>query len=1206
MKFKDLIPYGQFVRINKPIVRIMKITILLMTVFLLQVHANGFAQNVTLNQKNTSLKSLFTEIRKQTGYNVLWQEGKVNDALKVDAVFHNVPLKSVLDKVLASKSLSYTIVNQTIVIKKAEKPFLDKVVEYFTAVDIAGKILDAETGAEVPRVSVTLKGSSRTVLADEHGTFYFSGLPDDAILVFSSLGYVTQEVKATQNMTVRMVMATQDLQEVVVSTGYQTLKKASTTGSFGTLSAKDIARRPAINILPALEGAVPGVAVDTRNNKIQVRGNNSYSNPYSPLIVIDGFPAINQNFTTVTSGQINGNVNSPSITNTSGNAILSQFNPEDIESITFLKDAAASAIWGAMAANGVIVVTTKKGKRGVNTINFGTTVSTASPADFSKLTSMNSAEYIDLEQELVDKGYISDPIGGYRSAPVSEAQEWMLKAKRNPIYTAERDAALNVLRNRSNHDQIRDYLLQNAVTQQYNLSFGGGTDNSSYYISGNYTKDQPIYKSNKGESYNVNANFTNDFLGKRLTMNSGLVYNYSSAKVNSAALQALSVGSFGLTPYDNLVDAQGNRIYRGIAFTTRVSDSLTRTRNLLPWTYNAIDELDYNNTITNKNAIRINTVIKGKITSWLNLSVSGQIQKTIADQVNNQNMNSYLTRDLINNSNNPLNLTNTAFLRVNGVPKGGVYKSSRASANDYSVRAQFDVNKDFDKGHHFDMIGGTEIREARAQGSEQTLYGYNEDLSTSVAVPTTINYSTLVGSTARLSTPSTVFRARTRYLSYYSNATYSYLDRYFISGSARFDDLNVIGADRKDRARPLWSSGLRWDAKKEQFLENVTWLSSLSVRATIGTGGNPPLVSNNYTTISTGIVDPSTQLPYATISTPANQDIGWETTKIVNAGIDARFLEHRIGLTLDVYRKKTYDIYVNQNINSTYGFGSLRYNTGDLSGKGIDLGLTGEIIRAVNWNWSSTLNFSYNTNKVTDARFPLIGTNVGVPVLATGYPIENLFVYRWAGLDNVGQSQIYAADNSIINAANSNVKPEDRIYAGRTIAPYFGGFLNTVRYKNFELYTRITYNLGHKFLIKNINPSNYPTSTNSSGFLATSKALVSRWRKPGDEATTDVPGLIPNNFNNFNSVSRYMYSDINVRDADNVRFQQVSLNYRMPQSILKKVPYIKGLNVGFTLSNLGLLWVANKEGIDPDYQMTDAFVNLPPTRSYVFNLNLSL
>lgn len=1212
MKFKDPIPSWHSAWINKSVVRAMKITILLLTVFLIQVKAEGFAQEVTLHEKNVSLKDFFSKIRRQTGYNVLYENNKVNDAVRVTANFSKAPLVNVLNSILESNALSYKIVNKTIVVRKAEIPLIDKIVDFFKSTDIDGKILDAETRSEVPNVSVTLKGTTRSVLANEHGTFRFAGLPDDAILVFSCVGYVTQEIKATPNMVVKLVMASRELDEVVVSTGYQTLKKVSTTGSFGVLTSKDIERRPRINILEGIQGTTPGVNVDVRNNKIQVRGVNSFISSYSPLIVIDGFPAIDQNLTTVSSGLINGNPGSPTVTNTSGNAILGQFNPDDIENITFLKDAAASSIWGARAANGVIVITTKKGRRGANTINFSTILSTSAPADFSKLTSMNSAEYIDLEKELVDKGFVQDPVAaiiaspanGYRSTPVSEAQEWMFKAKRNPIYAAQRDSALNVLRNRSNVGQLKDYLLQRAVTQQYNISFSGGTENSSYYISGNYTKDQPIYKSNGSESYNVNTNFTNDFLKKRISLNTGLVYTYQSAKVNGAALQALGVGNFGLAPYDLLVDGQGNKIYRGIAFTKRVSDSLTRTKNLYPWTYNAIDELDCNSTISNKNNIRMNASLKGIITSWMDVTVSGQYQKSINDQINLQNLNSYATRDLINNSTNPANATNASFLRANAVPKGGVYRSSRGTVDDYGLRGQLNINKGFGEDHHLDFIAGTEIRQSKYQGSEQTLYGYDEATSSSVPVSTTVNYSTLVGSSARLSTPGIVFKNRTRFLSYYSNGTYSYKNRYYLSGSMRFDDINILGAARRDRARPLWSAGLRWDAKKERFLAGVEWLSSLSLRGTLGTAGNPPNSSINYTTITTGLVDSYTQLPYATISTPANQDIGWETTKMVNGGIDASILKNRISLTFDVYSKRTTDILISQPINAAYGFTTLMFNGGTLAGNGVDLGLTGRIIQTLKWNWSSTLNFSYNTNKVTDARFPATTATVGLPVITTGYPIDNLFVYRWAGLDNTGQSQVYTADGTIIKS-NSPValKPEDRTYAGRTTAPYFGGFINTFSYKNFELFTRITYSLGHKFILQNISSTNYPNGTSSTGLLATSKTLVNRWQNPGDESLTDVPGLTGNNFN---SINRYIYGDLNVRDAGNIRFQQVSLNYSLPQYMLKKVPYIKNLSAGLGLANLGLIWTANKEHVDPDYQMTGSFINLPPTISYVFNLKVTL
>ena len=1210
MKFKDLVRSGYSAWVNNSIVRVMKIMVLIMTTFLLQVSAAGFAQKLTFTKQNASLKELFTEIRKQTGFNVFWQEGKVNDAMKINVSFKDAPLDDVLKKTLSGHELSYKIVNQTVVVTKKEKSFLETVTDYLAAINVEGKIVDASTNLPIPKVSVTLKGSTRSVVADDKGNFRFNSLPDEGTLIFSSIGFVTQEVKIRESMEVRMVMATQVLEDVIVSTGYQTVKKSSTTGSFSVLTAKDIESTPSVNLMERIEGKIPGVQVDIRKNTIQIRGVSSY-NSTPPLIVIDGFPAINQDLTNISSGLVESSVTYKNQPSTTGNAIISSFNPADIESITFLKDAAASAIWGAKAANGVIVITTKRGRKGPSELNFSATLGVAAPGNFSNLNTMSNAEYIDLERELVDKGFIQDPIAnliasplnGYRTAPITEAQEWMFKAKRNPIYAGQRDSALNVLANRSNRDQLKDYLLQNAVTQQYNLSFSGGTDNTSYYVSGNYTKDQPVFKSNLGEKYSVLSNMTNRFLNNRVTLTTGINYSYSKSQVNGAALQALSLGTFGLAPYEMLVDANGNRIQKGVAFTTRTSDSLTRVKNLLPWTYNAIDELEYNSTVNSVNSIRVNAALSGDITSWLNLSVSGQIQKGIEDQINLQNENSFYTRNIINSGTSPLN-TPVIGTRY-GFPKGGIYNNSRINRDDYTLRSQLSANKDWGTDHHFDMIAGTEIRQEKANGSARTLFGYNEDLSTAANVNTlgtAARYFNVFGQTSFMPNPNnTISRTAKRYLSYYSTATYAFKDKYFVTGSARFDDINLLGASRKARATPLWSTGLRWDIRKEGFMNQLNWIDALSLRGSFGKSGNTPSQSANVSTVGLGLTDGYTQLPYATIGYPLNQDIGWEITNMLNGGLDAALFGGRFNFSLDIYRKRTTDLLMSLPINTAYGWSNLNYNAGTLSGNGLDVNMIGYMIRKKDWGWDANFNFSYNTNKITESRItPIPSTGVR---LTPGYAVDELFVYRWAGLDNTGKSQIYAADGSIIPSTNYTVKIDDIVSAGRTIAPYFGGFGTSVRYKSLSISARASYNLGHKFLIQNIDQSLYPTGTGFSGLIGNNKSLVDRWRKPGDEAITDIPGLTGVDVN---TVNRYMFADLNVRNAGNIRLQQVTLSYKVPKTMLKNTPFIKAINIGATVSNLGLLWVANKEGVDPSYQMTDKFTNLPPTRNYIFNLNLSL
>lgn len=1187
------------------ILLIMRLTTVLLIATIMQVSASGYAQKLTYTQKNTTLIELFNQIKKQTNYNVVWNEGMINTSKTFDVNFKDTPLEQVLEEGLSGLPVTYTLIKNTIVLKHKERSFLDKVSSIFSSINVTGKVLDAETGKGIPKVTVKLKNSNRMVVADEYGTFVFNGLSDDDILIISTVGYISQEATAKNGMVIKLAVSTKVLEDVVVSTGYQQIKQGSTTGAYTVITAKEIESTPSINLMERLEGKIPGVQFDLRKNTIQIRGTNKYAGNSAPLIVIDGFPAINQNLTTISSGIVDGNARNTNQPETSGNAILSSFNPADIESITFLKDAAAAAIWGSNASNGVIVITTKRGRKGSPTINFNATVSTSAPADFNSLTNMTNRQYIDMEQELFDKGFLADPTTNWRYSSISEAQEWMFKVKRRKATIEQRDSALNVLANRSNHDQLHDNLLQRAVSKQYNLSFSGGGDNSSYYISGNYTKDIPVFKSNSAENYGITTNLINDFLDKRITVTTGLNYSYAKSQTNNAALQALSVGRFGLAPYEMLKDDNGDNIYKGVTFTKRVADSLNRI-GYIPWTYNAIDELQYNNTILARNTIRANASIKGKVTDWLSLSVSGQIQKILNNQNLIQEKESYNTRELLNVG-TTFTTTNGKRIANYGVPIGALYSSSNSTVDDYGLRAQMDINKDWTGGHHFDLIAGSEIRESKSSGGARTLYGYDVDVSSSINVNTTTTgrYPTIYGSSAILPyRDGTIFKSRTRYLSYYANATYSYLNKYYITGSTRFDDVSLIAVSRKNRGTPLWSAGLRWDIKKENFMEQFKWLGAFSLRGSLGVSGSAPLGAQSYTTINVGTVDQTTNLPSAAIQAPANLDVAWEKTKTINVGLDADIFDGRLNITVDVFNKRINGLLIGVPVNSTYGYNGFSKNAGNLAGHGSEFSISGQIVRTKDLGWTSSFNFSYNTSKLTDIHFPNTSVAVGTSALVTGYPVDNLWVYRWAGLDNKGQSQIYKADGTIIPSNEFiEIFPEDRVYAGRTTAPYFGGFSNTFRYKNLSLSARATYYLGHKFMYQPVNATYYPQGRSFNGLLANNQALVNRWRKPGDEANTNIPGFTGVSFD---SIDKFVNSDVNVRDAGNIRLQQVSLNYILPKSALRKLGFVKALSVGATVSNLGLIWVANKEGIDPSYQMTNAFNNLPPTRNYVLNLNLTL
>ncbi|HEY8893751.1 MAG TPA: carboxypeptidase regulatory-like domain-containing protein, partial [Niastella sp.] len=467
----------------------MKFTALLLLATCLQLQANTYAQTITLNVKNSPLEVVLAQLKKQSGYQFFYKDAALRDAKPVTLEVSNRPFEEVLDLCLKDQPLKWSIVKRTVVIQEKEK---DRSIARADSVPqaagepqtVSGTLLE-NTGKPISGAAVTLttvnKNDTRYSYTNEQGVFSFPGVtPGSYTIIVTHVTYnrVDRKIKVTDApVSVHLSMAPfteeQKEVEVVMNNGYQSKSKATQTGSAMVILAKEIEATPSPNIMDRLEGKVPGVLFDVRNNRIQVRGMNGLNSKtglVAPLIVVDGFPAIDQNLSTIPNGETNKNPNGSKLNNATGNAILSTINPNDIESITFLKDAAAAAIWGSMAANGVIVIETKKGKKGVTQVNLNTTLSISNPANFKNFDVMSSEQYIDLEKEVFDLNMYTDPTGGWRYPEISEGITAMFRAKRGEISAWQRDSILGVLGTRNNQSQIKKYLLQRAVTQQYNMS----------------------------------------------------------------------------------------------------------------------------------------------------------------------------------------------------------------------------------------------------------------------------------------------------------------------------------------------------------------------------------------------------------------------------------------------------------------------------------------------------------------------------------------------------------------------------------------------------------------------------------------------------------------------------------------------------------------------------------------------------------------
>jgi len=1168
-----------------------------------------------LAQQQVSLTKALAEVKQVYGTRFAYEEHLLDNVyitgnLKLSK---SEPVENVLKGLLYDKGFLflyiqknyYTIIKDTrkqqgpVSVNNSEEEIPALPVQSYIQ-SISGRVTDID-GKPLVGVTVLPEGYAITqgITTNSDGYYTLRLRVKTEAIVFSYIGMAPKKlpIDGKEVLNVQLENDARQLEEVnVVSTGYQTIPKDRATGSANVIKGSALKQVPSINLLDKIQGLAPGVRVDPRTNTISIRGINtlSTSSGSTPLIVIDGFPAIDQDLTE----RLNSSA--------SAGAILSRYNPEDIESITILKDAAATSIWGAKAANGVIVITTKKGQKNTSAINFSTSLNISNPANLSQLNRMGSADYIDLEKEMFNLGFFTDPTNWSPSwmpfnynAPVSPALDWMFKVQRGTATASQRDSALAALSKMDNTQQIRDLLLQRAVSQQYNLSFSGGGQNNTYYLSTNYSKDIPVFRSNKAESFFLTANLSNNLFNNRVTLNTDINYNYTNSTANQAALNAIGSTTLGLRPYEMLADATGKPIARNILLQDDVAATFV-SQGYLPWSYSPLQELNYSNGVNKTNRFRFIASINTKINSWMNVDLAGSLQKSLAENNNLNELNSYNTRILLNTG---TTVSSNGALSY-GVPYGGELITFTSNGNNYSLRAQLNVNKSW-RIYNLVALAGTEIREDKQDAFQQTRYGYDQDTRYSAAYNPTVQYNTVYGWTQSLGySDGAVTSNINRFLSYYGNAALGVLDnRYTLSGSVRFDDYTLQGVSRSKRARPLWSTGVKWNVLDENFMKGVNWINTLNLRATYGTGGTVPTSATNAAIISLGGIDQVTGQPYGQITSPANNTSSWELTRQWNLGLDMGFFKNRLSVSADMYRKKTSDILWTFPVNGTYGWTNILYNAASMKGHGFDLGITGQVINSRRFTWASTLNFGYNTNKVTDSRFTkptsIILVGAGTPVV--GLPTDYVYAYRWAGLDNQGRSQIFDSKGKVVNADvyNTSLTSEDLVYKGRTTPPFFGGFFNTFTYKGLSLNVRVNYELGHVF--RRLSIQNYPNyQTNSYyGVLGTQKDLAKRWRKPGDEAFTNVPGL-PNV--NYNSSDRYANSDLLVLSASNIRLQQVSLSYQVPGALLKRLP-VKSASFSAAARNLGLIWRKNKEGIDPSYITTNNYTNLPPATAWFFTFN---
>ena len=1139
-------------------------TIILMTV-IMQVSAHSFAQKITLSETNVPLSRVLSEIRSQSGYDFLFTKSVLKDARMVSITVKNEELGEVLRKIFDKQPLAYTIEDKSVVIKGKVPSFLNWLESAFATMDVRGRVVD-EKGQPLVGATVRIKGTNRVTRTGESGVFTLTGVLENAVLEISYLGYKVSEWKVMKDMgIVTLEVLTAELEQVdVVSTGYQTLPKERATGSFVQIDNTLLNRRISTNLLDRLEGIASGLSFNrntgsslTNPSTLSVRGRSTiYANP-NPLIVVDNFP-------------FNGD--------------LSAINPNDIASVTILKDAAAASIWGALSGNGVIVVTTKRGR--VNTapqVEVTANLTIGEQPDIYYAPRLSSASYVGIEQFLFDKGYFNARITSTARPVLSPVVELLVQRRSGQISAADSAAMIGKYARTDTRDDLSRYFYRSSANQQYNINVSGGGTNQKYYFSTGFDRNLTNVERNNFSRISVNGSNTFYFMQKKLEWTTALNYARNLIENNG------NTSSFNY-PYLNLKNEDGSNASVPSLYRKSYIDTLGKGR-LLDWNFRPLDDLAQNDNTTRRLEYRINTQVKYQIIDGLDVSLQYQYNEGNSLLRLYNAPEKFYTRDYINR----FTQISSSGVYTRPVPLGGILANTNNLLMASNLRGQLSLNKQFGKLHAVNAIIGAEAREVNENMTSNRLYGYTEAggavginyQSSFTLIPTNI--------TGMIEAGISQLNKSNRFVSRFANASYTYAGKYILSGSARKDESNVFGAATNQKGIPLWSLGASWELSKEHFYQ-LAWLPYLRLRLTTGYQGNVDNTLSPQVTVSTS----QTLLtvagsPFSTLVSPPNPALRWEKINMKNIGLDFRLSGDRVQGTIEYFTKHGRDLIGMSVVDPTTGVATFKGNTANMKVRGLDLTLN-SLNLSGNFSWSSILLFSLAKDRVT--KYLLNPSSVSSAITTgmspiQGNPLYSVYALKWAGLSDTGNPQVMLNGevstnySGILNAADlSNIK-----YMGPANPPVFGSIRNDFSFRKWSLSVNVTYKFGHYFRESGLGYGNI-----FGGSTAYSEAQFSaRWKTSGDEAITDVPGIVyPANSNRDNV---YNFSDLLIQKGDHIRLQDINLGYDLMRGENSRLPF-KSLRLYTYINNIGILWKANQVGLDPDY----FFAAYPNPRTYAIGV----
>jgi len=1235
---------------KKPVVkqrllfRIMKITLfqlLLAFVFSTVTMANSvngqkkLDTRVTLDLENLTLSNALSKLEKSAKVKFSYNSRISQLDQRVSYSANDESLATILANILKPLNIAYSEISNQIVLQNKAPQLDDKIAAFlpnnatsgaFMVATVTGRVLD-ENGSPLPGATVMAKGTKVAVLTDMDGNFSINMPANTTVIVVTYIGMKTVEatVKATP-MTITLNESGQALNEVVITTGYEKTSKRTFTGAISRISEKELLVEGVVDISRMIEGKAAGVTVQNVTGtfgtapKITVRGSSSIFGDTKPLWVIDGIvqeDIVNLSFADLASG------NSETLLSSS----IAGLNPNDVLSIEILKDASATSIYGSRSLNGVVVVTTKQGRReSPLSVTYSLEQTARVVPSYNQYDILNSQETMGILKEVEAKGFLGLPAtaqGRYGGVYNILANAINTYDATNGTYGVRNDEA-------GRNEFLKKYELSNtnwfktlfrpSITQNHSLSFSGGGKNNGYFASLGFYSDPGWTTADKVSQLTSNIKntfYVNDKLNITLSTQASIrdqqaPGSYDSLRdgVNGSTTRDFDINPFNyvlntnraLRPYDdngnyeyyrnnwapiNIVEELKNNYMdikvKDIRFQADLSYKISPK-----FTYNFVANARYANTIREHNILEQSNIVG---------AYNAQETTIVRDA------NIFLYE-------NPDDLTAP---KVSVLPNGGILRKFSNDLTSYNIRNSFNYKNVFNDKHEVDAFFGQEMRSVDRNSSNFTAYGLQYDRGLTAFTDPRLLEKVINGGESYYA----FSEERERTVGFFTKLGYTYDRRYTGSITGRYDGSNRQGNSGSSRWLPTYTFSGKWNIMEEDFMKNAATISNLSLRgsygltATAGPATNSLAIYRSFITDRLNLNDRETGL---SIDDLQNGDLTWEKQFETNIGLDLGLFNNRIQLTTDIYSRKAFDL-VDAVTTSGIGGQKLKLgNNADMETKGIELSLTTKNLNNSRLKWSTTFNFSIYDQEITRlANVPtVLGLVDGTGGNAVGHPRNALYSYQFTGLNNQGLPTFIMPEGESDNIAGANFQDSEDVtkylkYEGSIEPNKSAGISNTFTYDNWSLSVFIVAAGGNKVRLNPIYSSSYDDLT------VFTKEFTNRWLNPGDEAFTNIPviadqRLIANYAAESRSLTRaynaYNYSDERVADGAFVRLKNVSLTYEFPSDFKKRIG-LSRFSMKASTANPLLIYSDKKlNGQDPEFYRTGG-VSQPITSQYTFSLNVS-